>query len=216
MAPIATYTITSSDPEPAGFILPDLFSDCCYPLRVNPHSHHVSRASEEWLFTEAHIVEPEIAKFKALRIGDLIASCYPDADASRLRIVLDFLSWAFIVDDYLDDRDVDDVRGMRECCISASRDPMNFQTENPAGKIYKSIFSRFMDTAGPGCTERFIHTLDLFFTAAAKEVDNRAKGQIHDLASYTTLRRDLSGTKSCFALVELTGYFLLQQRAIVQ
>jgi len=97
MAPIATYTITSSDSEPAGFILPDLLNDCRYPLRVNPNSHHVSRASEEWLFTEAHIVEPEISKFRALRTGDFIASCYPDADASHLRILSDYMNWTTVV-----------------------------------------------------------------------------------------------------------------------
>jgi hypothetical protein len=220
MAPNKTYTITSSDSEPAGFILPDLLSDCRYPLRVNPHSHYVSRASEEWLFTEAHVVEPEISKFRALRTHDLMAYCYPDADASHFRILSDFVTWGFMIDDNLDDGDVDDVRGMRECCISTLRDPINFQTENPAGKMCKSyafffsrthfltVFmsfrftSRFMETAGPGCAERFIHAWDLFFIAVAKEVDNRAKGHIHNLESYTALRRDLSGSKSCFILVE--------------
>lgn len=42
----------------------------------------------------------------------------------------------------------------------------------------------------------------MFFIAAAKEVDNRAKEHIHDLESYIVQRRDLSGCKSCFALVE--------------
>lgn len=214
MAPIATYTITSSDSEPAGFILPDLFSDCRYPLRLNPHSHHVSRASEEWLFTEAHVVEPEISTFKALRIHDLIAYCYPDADVSHLRILSDFLNWSFTVDDYLDDGNVDDARGMRECCISALRDPINFQTENPAGKICKSFFTRFTETAGPGCTERFIHVLDLFFIAAAKEVNNRAKGHIHDLESYAAPRRDLTGSKSCFVLVEYAARIDLPDEVI--
>lgn len=144
MAPIATSTITSSDFEPAGFFVPNLFNDCRYPLHMNPHSHYVSRASEQWLFTEAHVAEPEIAKLKAFRASDLIAYCYPDADASHLRIPLDFLYWAFKLDDYLDGHGVDDARAMRECCISALRDPINFQTDNPAGKICKSYtFSSF-------------------------------------------------------------------------
>lgn len=33
-------------------------------------------------------------------------------------------------------------------------------------------------------------------------MDNRAKGHIHDLESYTALKRDLTGCKSCFALME--------------
>lgn len=214
MAPIATHTITSSDCEPAGFILPDLLNDCCYPLRMNPHSHHVSRASEEWLFTEAHIVEPEISKFRALRAHELTASFFPDVDASHLRILSDFMNWSFMLDDYLDDCDIDDARRMRECCISAFRDPINYRTENLGGKACKLFFSRVTETAGPGCTERFIHTFDLFFIAAAKEADNRIKGHIRDLASYTTLRRDLTGCKPFYALIEYAAQIDLPDEVV--
>jgi hypothetical protein len=64
------------------------------------------------------------------------------------------------------------------------------------------FFSRFTETASSGCTKRFIHAFDLILIAAAKEVDNRAKGLIPDLESYTILRRNVSGCKSCFALFE--------------
>lgn len=116
-------------------MLPDLFGNCRHPLRVNPHSHHVSRVSEKWLLTETHFVEPEISKFRALRIHDFSAYCYPDADASHFRVLSDFVNWMFMMDDYLDDRDVDDVRGMRECCISALRDPINFLLERFANQF---------------------------------------------------------------------------------
>ncbi|KAG1886794.1 terpene synthase [Suillus subluteus] len=139
MTLIATYTITSSDSKPAAFILPNLLSDCPYPLCMNTHSHDVSHTSEEWLFTEAHIAEPEIAKFRAICIV------------------------------YLDDCDIDDVKGIHECCISASCNPINFQTENPAGKICKLIFSHFTETASLGCTKQAIHALDLYFITVAKE-----------------------------------------------
>lgn len=59
-----------------------------------------------------------------------------------------------------------------------------------------------MQTGGPGCTERFIHTMDLFFIAVAKQADDRAKGHVPDLESYITMRRDTSGCKPCFALIE--------------
>jgi hypothetical protein len=44
--------------------------------------------------------------------------------------------------------------------------------------------------------------MDLYFIAGAKEVDNRTKKYIHDLESYITFRRDTSGCKICFALIE--------------
>ncbi|KAG0699171.1 terpene synthase [Suillus ampliporus] len=135
MALTATHTTTRSDFEPTEFVLPDLLSDCHYPLRVNPHCHPVSRASEQWLFTEACVVEPEMTKFRSLPLGDCTAACYPDADASHLRVCVDVINWSFTLDDRLDDGDIDDARGMRECCISAFRDPINFQTEKPDGNM---------------------------------------------------------------------------------
>jgi hypothetical protein len=44
--------------------------------------------------------------------------------------------------------------------------------------------------------------MDLFFIAGAIELDNCAKKYIHDLESYITFRRDTSGCKFCFVLIE--------------
>ncbi|KAJ8597532.1 terpenoid synthase [Rhizopogon salebrosus TDB-379] len=202
MAPTATYTTTTLDSEPTGFVLPDLVSDCHYPLRLNPHCYPVSRASEQWLLNGARLVEPKITKLMGLHAGELTAACYPDADAFHLRVCSDFLNWLFNMDDWLDEFDVDGTREMRECCIAAFRDPVNFQTDKLGGKMCKSYFGRFMQTGGSGCTERFINTMDLFFIAVALQSDDRAKGWIPDLESYITIRRDTSGCKPCFALIE--------------
>ncbi|KAG1897167.1 isoprenoid synthase domain-containing protein [Suillus fuscotomentosus] len=206
MASTATCTVTSSDSEPTEFILPDFFSDCRYPMRLNPHCDEVSRASAQWLCSEAHLVEPDVTKYTTiLRPGYFASSCYPDADAFHLKVCADFLGWSFKMDDWLEierSPDVNDAWGVRDCCVSAYRDPVNFQTERYSGKMCKSYFCRFKETGGPGCTERFIHTMDLWFISAAKEVENRVKGHIDDVESYIELRRDLSGCKACFALIE--------------
>ncbi|KAG2128257.1 isoprenoid synthase domain-containing protein [Suillus clintonianus] len=213
VAPPATHTTTRS--EPSEFIvLPDLLGDCHYRLRVNPHYDMVSRASEQWLFDEGRLVEPEITKFVGLRAGYLTAACYPDADPFHLQVCSDFMNWSWKMDDWLDEFDVDSVLGMRECCISAFRDPINFHTNRTAGKMCKSFFSRFRETGGPGCTERLIHTTDLYFIAAAKEVDHPAKGHIHDLESYITFRRDTSGCKCCFALIEYAAQIDLPDEVV--
>ncbi|KAG2341925.1 terpenoid synthase [Suillus weaverae] len=207
MASTATCTVTCSDSEPAQFIIPDFVSGCRYPMRLNPHCDSVSRATEQWLCSEAHLVEPESTKYTSLRPGYFASSCYPDADAFHLKVCADFLGWSFKLDDWLEiDRfDVNDAWEVRDCCMSAFRDPVNFQTERYSGKMSKSFFGRFRETGGPGCTERFIHAMDLWFISAAKEVDNRAKGHVNDVESYIELRRDLSGCKSCFALIEFVG-----------
>ncbi|KAG2128239.1 isoprenoid synthase domain-containing protein [Suillus clintonianus] len=64
------------------------------------------------------------------------------------------------------------------------------------------FFSRFKETGGPGCTERLIRTTDLFFIASAQEVDDRVKGRVLNLEYYISSRRDTSGCKPFFALIE--------------
>jgi hypothetical protein len=62
-----------------------------------------------------------------------------------------------------------------------------------------------IETAGPGCMGRFVHTMDLFFIAVAQQASDRANGVIPDLESYITIRADTSGCKPCFALHEFAA-----------
>jgi len=139
----ATDITTHSD---SGFILPDLLSDCHYPLRLNPHCDPVSRASEQWLLNGARLTEPEITAFMGLHAGEFTAACYPDGDASHLRVCSDFVNWLFSIDDWMDGSDVDDTWGMRECCMSAFRDPINFHMEKRGAKMCKSYVDLFYHT----------------------------------------------------------------------
>ncbi|KAG1868687.1 hypothetical protein F4604DRAFT_903939 [Suillus subluteus] len=152
------------------FILPDLVSDIHYPLRLNPHYYPISRAYEQWLLTGAHLTEPEIITFIGLHAGELAAACFPNVDAFHLRVCSDFMNRVFNMDDWMDEFDVDGTWGMRQCCISAFRDPINSDGKARCNYV-QSYFRRFRQTSGPGCTGRFIRTIDLFFIA----VDDRAK-----------------------------------------
>ncbi|KAG1868626.1 isoprenoid synthase domain-containing protein [Suillus subluteus] len=203
MFPTVTHT-TTPDGEPSQFILPDLINDCHYPLRKNPHRDAVSRASDQWLINVARLEEPEIRGYIDMDGGGFAAVCYPDADAFHLQVCSDFNNCIFIVDDWME-YGIVDIQGTRESCIFAFRDPVNFDSEQVAAKMCKSFFSRFRETAGPGCTERFIRGSELFFAAVAKQVDDRAKGNMYDLESYLALRRDISALKMCLPLIEFSG-----------
>lgn len=120
------------------FILPDLVSDCPFPLRVNPHCNEVARASEQWLLKGANLSPGRAVAFMGLKAGELTAACYPDADPFHLRVCDDFMNYLFNLDDWLDEFDLEDTYGMAECCIGAMRDPMDFVTDKRAGNMTKS------------------------------------------------------------------------------
>ncbi|KAF9237784.1 isoprenoid synthase domain-containing protein [Melanogaster broomeanus] len=172
----------SSELSPASFVLPDPVTDCPYPFALI-------------LISMTLLAPPNNA-------GKLGAFIYPDADAFHLRVCSDFLNWLFNVDDWLEEFDVSDTLGMRDSCIGALRDPNNFQTEKLGAKMAKSFFGRVIQTGGPGCTERFIRTMDEYFTAVVRQVDYLASGHIPDLESYIALRRDTSAVKPSCALAE--------------
>lgn len=89
--------MSSSSCVPTSFILPDLVSDCQYPLRINAHCFDVARTSEKWLLEAANHSERKRAAFMGLKAGELTASCYPDADAFHLRVCVDFMNYLFNV-----------------------------------------------------------------------------------------------------------------------
>lgn len=57
-------------------------------------------------------------------------------------------------------------------------------------------------TGSPGAQRRFIETFALFFRAVAQQAKDRETGNIPDVESYIAMRRDTSGCKPCWALIE--------------
>lgn len=57
-------------------------------------------------------------------------------------------------------------------------------------------------TTSTGAQQRFIETFDFFFQSVTQQAHDRATGAIPDLESYISLRRDTSGCKPCWALIE--------------
>ncbi len=56
--------------------------------------------------------------------------------------------------------------------------------------------------------------MELFFKAVAKQSRDRANGVIPDLNSYIEVRRDTSGCKPCFQLIEFAGGFDLPDEVV--
>lgn len=183
------------------FLLPDLLTICPYPLRVNPYLDDILRDVDKWLVEVGGLSDDRLEKSKAAKTALLGATFYADADAARLRVCADFLAWFVHVDDRFDDYDLRDARVLWQTCMRVFRDP-NLQTEKSSALMVKSFFDRFCQTAGPGCTDRFIRGLDLYFSASEREIERRTQGNISDLESYIEYRRDTSGCKPSYAMIE--------------
>ena len=76
------------------------------------------------------------------------------------------------------------------------------------------FFSRFAQTAHPACRERFIVSMELYFRSITQQASDRMNGRIPDLESYIACRRDTSGCKPCFQLIEYAGGYGLPDEVV--
>lgn len=69
-------------------------------------------------------------------------------------------------------------------------------------------------TAGPGCQQRLMSTLDTYFQAIMQQASDRGSRNIPDLEEYILLRRDTSGCKTGFAFIEYAANIDLPDEVI--
>ena len=65
-----------------------------------------------------------------------------------------------------------------------------------------SYWARCMENCKPGPAHRFKETLEQFFESVNLQAQDRDANQIPDLESFIDIRRDTSGCKSTFDLIE--------------
>ncbi|KAF5373605.1 hypothetical protein D9758_000965 [Tetrapyrgos nigripes] len=211
---MATDTLSLSTQQkpfhPDHFILPDLISHCSFPLVYNEHGDGVASQSVRWLDTNCPALNAKRRKaLYGLQAGELTAYCYNTAPPERLRVISDFMNYLFHLDNISDgmmtkDTDLVSDAVMNALWFSDAYSPTKGQPEEEinAAKLARDFWTRCIPDAGPGCQSRFKETLGLFFEAVNIQATARDADVIPDLESYIDVRRDTSGCKPCWALIE--------------
>ncbi|KAH8106507.1 terpenoid synthase [Phellopilus nigrolimitatus] len=182
-------------------VIPDLVADCPFVLHLNINDKKAGAQSDSWLSTHGNLSAKKQTALRGLRCGLLTEMTYPDAWAPQLRTCCDFLSFLFHLDDLSDGMDRRGTLSTREVVIGSICDP-TFETDAPVGRMAKDIWRRIAVSASEGTKVRFIDTFDRFFRAVAQQAVARHAEMVLDLDAYIALRRDTSGCKPCWALIE--------------
>lgn len=77
-----------------------------------------------------------------------------------------------------------------------------------------SHWTRFIAEGSLGSQKRFVHGMGLFLEGITIQARSRATGVILDLEDYIILRRDTSGLKPCWALIEYAGGLNLPEEVL--
>ncbi|KAH9943692.1 isoprenoid synthase domain-containing protein [Amylocystis lapponica] len=193
---------------------PDLLSYIPFPLRYSPHVEKVSKESEEWLDSLARFTPKQRARFFQLNAGLLASTCYVDCGFDELRCCADFLNYLFNLDDWSDEFDTTGTAGLAECVMNTLYEPETYKSDAVASVITRDFWLRMLKSIGPNAKKRFIDTMDLYFQAIMQQASDRASGSVPDLESYVPLRRDTSGCKTGFVLVEYACHIDLPNEVV--
>ncbi|KAK1231745.1 Anterior gradient protein 3 [Marasmius sp. AFHP31] len=196
------------------FMLPDLVSHCTFPLAYHENGDAVASQSVRWLDQSCPMLNEKRRKaLYGLQAGELTAFCYNTTTDERLRVVSDFMNYLFHLDNISDGMMTSDTDVLADSVMNALWFPESYKAtqapgkEQPeeeinAGKLARDFWSRCIRDAKPGCQSRFKETLELFFEAVNIQTIARDSDVIPDLETYIDVRRDTSGCKPCWALIE--------------
>ncbi|KAI0695859.1 terpenoid synthase [Cerioporus squamosus] len=179
--------------DPDHFILPDLVGHCNFPLAFHPHGYPVSAESVQWLDSGC----PELSSkargaLYGLQAGELTAFCYPYCSADRLRVGTEELADTVMNALWFPDRYMPtEAVGREQPAVEAS-----------AGKLARDFWTRCTRDAKPGIQARFKENVELFFETVNQQARDRDAQAIPDFESYISMRRDTSGCKPTFDLIE--------------
>ncbi|KAK7026974.1 isoprenoid synthase domain-containing protein [Favolaschia claudopus] len=186
---------------PTTFIVPRLVSHCSFQIHINRHRKQITTETNRWLVKQKNLQSDDLRRLHGLNCGLLTAMCYPTASAPHLRVCNDFLTYLFFLDNLSDDMNDLAIAATADTVLSTLRSPDTYQASH-IGKMTKDFYNRMVLTASAGTQQRFIETFGLFFQSIQKQAQDRASGAIPNLDSYISLRRDTSGCKPSFALIE--------------
>lgn len=220
---------SSTKSAPEGYLLPDLVGHCTFPLTYNPHGDAVDPESAKWLDKGCPELSPKARKaLYGLKAGELTAFCYTSCDAHRLRVISDFMNYLFHLDNISDGMMTREADVLADIVMNALWFPDEYRPckgqpaeEISAGKLARQYvlhtitnmtlvtntlhfryWLRCIADAGPDVQARFKENLQLFFDAVHVQAMHREDDEVPELEAYIDVRRDESGCKPVFDLIE--------------
>ncbi|KAF8636914.1 hypothetical protein AX17_003165 [Amanita inopinata Kibby_2008] len=198
----AATTASTPNAPATKIVLPDLVSHCHFKLHRSRHCKQVTSETKKWLFKGDNLSGKRRDTFRGLKAGLLTSMCYPNAGCSQLRVVNDFLTYLFHLDNLSDDMDNRGTKSIGDVVMNALYHPHGYRSSARVGRMAADFYKRMVPTASRGTQQRFLETLEFFFQSVTQQAADRASGAIPDLESYIALRRDTSGCKPCWVLIE--------------
>ncbi|KAJ8473180.1 hypothetical protein ONZ51_g8039 [Trametes cubensis] len=194
------------------FVLPDLLAVCPLKGSTNPHYLRAAAESTAWVKSYNTLSERKLAFLLQGSSELLVSHAYPYAPYEQFRACCDFVNLLFVVDEVSDDQNGCDARRTGEVFSHVMRYP-DWDDGSALAKMTQEFKQRLLASSGPNSYRRFLMHCDDYVNAVAREAEYRERGEVLDVASFQTLRRENSAIRLCFGLFEFALGIDLPDRA---
>jgi hypothetical protein len=126
---------SSNRPEVKKIVLPDLVSHCTFKLRCNRFRKLITTETKRWLFKDGNLMGKKHETYHGLKVGLLVAQCYPDAAYPQLRVVNDFMIYLFHLDNLSDDMDNSGTLSTADEVLNSLYHPHTWRSSSRVGKM---------------------------------------------------------------------------------
>ncbi|KAF7294279.1 Terpene cyclase [Mycena chlorophos] len=196
-------SIASAD----SYLLADLQSYSGLPAPVASRRLHAELkvATQTWFEkyrSHTRAAEAESRALHALNPAVFATSTYPGAGATQLRFCSDFMAYFFMLDDIAEERDLRDNAQIADIVLNALNHPTTDKSTARLAIMSRDLMRRFAMTGTATVQRRFITAFGYYFQGLEEQTQLRVQGRIPTLDEYVRIRRDTTGCKLCWVIVE--------------
>lgn len=143
-SPSALSLQPSSMAKANKIVLPDLVSHCTFTLRHSRHRKQITTETKKWLFKDGNLLGKSREMYHGLKCGLLTSMTYPDAGYTQLRVVNDYLTYLFHLDNLSDDMDNTGTLSTADEVLNSLYHPRTWNSSARVGKMTREYVHFFL------------------------------------------------------------------------
>ena len=177
-----------------------------YPSAIHPAAAEVERESVAWLRSFGlGETRREAAILAGGRFAWLAARAYPHAPIARLRVVADFVTWAFLFDERCEGAPRGDRDAVDQLCAAVIGSCAGAAVSHPAPLVraFADLRRRALDELGAVAGAGFVTDLAAFVRAVQAQLD--LAGRRRDFATELRTRELTIGLYPCLHFIDPAG-----------
>ena len=175
---------------------------------INPYAADIERETIQWAGSFNLIRPVDEQRFHKLQYGILMGRAYPHAAPETLRVISDWNTWLFLLDDQCDEAGIgkqpEELMRLHQRFLTILRGDDPAQHDGPGGYALADLRQRLARQAHPAWIPSFIQCVERYFAANVWEATNRLHRRVPASADYLRQRPYTGGLDMYFHLIALT------------